>query len=274
MLMTYQDPKVLIAIPTYEGKDYIFNANFHAVNNINYKNYDYVYIDNSKSPNYYYKLKRRGANAVRVPRGDNSRQALCNAQNWARQKVLDEGYDYLLFIESDLTPDKECMNRLLSHNKFVVGSLYFLESTVEEKSLPIYKYLNMKAVAENFGGYVNATIKGNEAIITDSKLRMPCVFFIEKLNIKEFGTRLIKPHEVKDYYLKGLRRVHGMGLGCTLIKKDILQNHIFWYDERDALKHSDVYFYMELNNENFPVFLDTNIVIPHFPSKWSDVKDR
>jgi GT2 family glycosyltransferase len=68
--------------------------------------------------------------------------------------------------------------------------------------------------------------------------------------------------------------VHGMGIGCTLIRRDIFNTYMFWYDERFSEKHSDVYFYMELQNKGIPVYLDTNIIIEHYPSKWEDVKDK
>lgn len=206
-----------------------------AINNLDYPNYDYVYIDNSVSPNYYYKLKRRGVNVVRVPRGGNSRQALCNAQNYARNKVLREGYDYLMFIESDLVPTSEAITRLMSHRKSVCGALYYI---------------------------------GHE-------IKMPCVFFLDwKEGNASMGSRLIHPKEVPFFVNSGLKQVHGLGLGCTLIRADVAKRFSFWYDERFDNKHSDVYFYMDLHNNGVPVFVDSSYVIEHYPSKWDDVKDR
>jgi len=229
-------PKVLVAIPIFDQKDYIFKENFEAIKNINYPNYDYIYIDNSNSGAYVKKLRRRGCKAVRVPRGGNSRQALCNSQNYARKKALDGDYDYLMFVESDLIPTPECITILMSHGVGVAGALYYI---------------------------------GTEGVT------FPCIFFKDwKAESNQMGTRLIKFSEIKGFLNTGLRRVHGMGLGCTLIRREIFKRFPYWYDERFTHKHSDVYFYMELENKTVPVYVDTNYTIPHFPSKWNLVGDK
>lgn len=226
-------PKVLVAIPTYEGKDYIFKENFNAVKAFKYPNYNYIYIDNSGGSSYVSKLRRRGANAVHVPRGGNSRQALCNAQNYARDKLLKEGYDYLMFVESDLIPPPETITRFINYKRPVVGATY----------------------------YIGVNVK------------VPCVFVTEQKGT-QLGTRLLNFEEIKQFLNHGLFRVHGMGLGCTLIRRDVLEKRKYWYDERFDNKHSDVYFYMQLWNENVPVVVDSDFIIPHYQSKWCDVKDK
>lgn len=231
-------PKVLVASPTYDGKDYIFAQHFDAIKKLNYPNFDYVYIDNSKGSSYTRLLRERGARVVHVPRGSNSRQALCNAQNWAREKCLREGYDYLMFIESDLIPFPDAISRLVSYGIPVVGATYYLHDH-------------------------------------NANLDIPCIFFTEyKPEIGSTGTRLITLQEVQGFLNTGLRRVHGLGLGCTLFRRDIIERFSFWYDERFDNKHSDVYYYMDLHNNGIPVYVDTNYIIPHFPSRWDLVKDR
>lgn len=233
-----QYPKVLVASPTYEGKDYIFMQNWNAVKNQNYPNYDYIYIDNSAGTSYLRKLRERGVRVHHVPRGKNSRQALCNAQNYAREKCLSEGYDYLMFIESDLIPTPDAISRLVNYALPVVGATYYLKDH-------------------------------------DSGLEVPCIFFTEfKPEVNAFGTRLITLQEIPQFLGTGLRQVHGLGLGCTLFRRDIIERFSFWYDERFDNKHSDVYYYMDLHNNKIPVYVDTNYVIPHFPSRWDIVNDR
>lgn len=241
-------PKVLVVSPTYEGKDYIFTENFKAITSFDYPNYDYIYVDNSPGDSYVKKLRQRGAHVIHVPRGKNSRQALSNAQNYARNRVLKEGYEYLMFVESDLIPDKNAITRLLNHQLPVVGATYYI---------------------------------GHE-------LKIPCLFKLE-LNQQtgQMGTKLIGTEinsvghitkvnwgEINNFLNGQVKQVHGMGLGCTLIRSDIVERFPFWYDGRFDNKHSDVYFYMDLHNNHIPVFADTGYIIPHFPSKWSEVGDR
>lgn len=270
-----------MAIPTYEGKDYIFAENFKAVKGFDYPNYDYVYIDNSKGTSYLKKLRQRGAKAVQVPRGKNSRQALCNAQNYARGKVFSEGYDYLLFVESDLLPRPDTIKRLLSRNKDVVGSLYYLESETNDL-IPKHKVYGFLETCSLLGVDISplnlsdVEVKGYLEL-KNFKMRSPCVFYVKESKEGGMGaTRLIKPTEIRALYEKPLHEVHGVGLGCTLIKRSIVNNYVFWWDENpnNENKHSDVYFYMDLHRDGVEVYLDTSVVVPHFPSKWSDVSDR
>lgn len=230
-------PKVLVAIPTYEGKDYIFDEMFKCIKSFTYPNFDFIIIDNTTTMRYTLRLKRKNIpNVIHVPRGDNSRQALCNAQNYARDKCLSEGYDYLLFVESDLLPPPNTIEILISHNVPVVGVTYFLGT---------------------------------------GQIKVPCIFLREwREDIKASGTRLLRKEEFSDYMFKGLKKVHGTGLGTTLIRRDIVSRYRFWYDERFDNKHSDVYFFMDLDNNNVPVYIDTDLIVDHKPSKWEDVKDR
>ena len=241
-------PKVLVGVVTYDGKDYIFPKNYEIVSNLTYDNYDFVIVDNSKSLNYARKLRRRGCkNVVHLDRSENSRMTLAMCQNYLRQKVLNSNYDYLLLIESDLLPPRNVIERFLEYEVPVVGATYFIGT---------------------------------------GKLKLPCIFFDTMIRKGIKGTRLIgtwydnngkkyfNPDEVKGFLNTGLRKCHGVGFGTTLIRRDVLSSESFWYDERFADKHSDVYFYMNLSLKKIPVFVDTNLIVPHFPSKWTDVSDR
>jgi len=232
-----EEPRVLVGIVTYEGKHYIFPKCYEAVHNFDYKNYDVIIVDNSKTLSYKNKLLREGYKKIHhVNRGKNSRDALSDSQNYIRKYFLNNNYDYLLLVESDLIPRPDTLSRLINHDKPVVGSLYFIGA---------------------------------------DKIKMPCVFLLDyKKDKGVMGTRLIKPKEINSYVYKGLKKVHGCGFGCTLIRRDVVERFVFWTDERFDNKHSDVYFYMDLQNEGVPVFIDTNVIVPHFPTKWEDVEDR
>jgi len=231
-------PKILIACPTYEGKDYIIDKWVENIKNISYPNFDYLIVDNSVNEEYYKKLESRGYNVVHVNRGKHSRDALSNAQNYIREKVLVEGYDYWLSVESDLLPPKNIVWKLLLHGKPVTGVIYYLGDWGPEKPHPA------------------------------------CLFVLDKKESGLTGTRLVKPEELCNVVNTGLQQVHGMGLGCTLISRNILSRFKFWTDERFVDKHSDVYFYLDLQNAGVPVFVDTNIVVKHYASSWELVKDR
>ena len=248
--MTMHEPRILVGITTYEGKDYILDR---CMNNILGQDYpkskfDVVVVDNSKDWNYFLKLKRRGyKNLYHVERGDNSREALTKAQNKIRKLLLEGNYDYLLFVESDLLIPQGTIRRLVAHQKPVVGSVYNI------------------ARDHNF---------------------IPCIF-LDDLSVDGFratrplgikmvdGEKKLDPQEVVDFLKRGgIQQCHGVGFGCTLIQKQLVERFPFWYDGRFENKHSDVYFYLDLSRESIPVYVDTDVVIYHEPSDWGSVKDR
>lgn len=232
-------PKILVACPTYDGKDYIIDSWVEAIKSIDYPNFEWLIVDNSKGNSYTRKLREKGYRVMHVNRGSNSRDALCNAQNFIKHKVLREGYDYWLSLESDLIPPKDIIWKLLLHSKPVVGCMYYLGSW------------------------------------TDPKIPHPaCLFTLDAKEGNMMGTRMLTPKESDKMLNTGLKQIHGVGLGCTLISKEILKKFSFWTDKRFDNKHSDVYFFMDLHNKRIPIYVDTNVVVPHFPSDWANVIDK
>ena len=236
-------PIILVGAPTYEGKEYSRERYIHNISRLNYPNYHWCLVDNTAHTRYYNKLKRKHPrNIFRVPRGKNSRDGIANSMNFLRHKVLDEGYEYLMIVESDLFPDEDVIQRLLSHNDLVVGHPYYI-GFGENKHL--------------------------------------CVSVPHKTDEGLWGTRFLTPEESAQALDGTKKRVQGMGVGCVLIHRSILERYSFWYsyvddDRLDAgalKKHPDVYFYMDLWNDQVPVYLDTSVVIPHDNKSWHLVKD-
>jgi hypothetical protein len=199
------------------------------------------------------KLRRDGVPAVRVSRGRNSRDALANAANYLRKRAIDGGYDYLLMLECDIFPQADIIEKLLKNAN--PGSLILQEG---------------------------CRVVGAPYHITDGKTTHLCVFMPERNEATGLvGTKMIGVGKENEFLYRGLQRVHGMGVGCTLIHKSILEKFSFWYSELDDdrmknvahKKHPDVYFYLDLHNAQIPVFCDTDSYVVHKPSDWKLVKD-
>lgn len=231
-------PKVLIFTITYEGKEYCFEEFSKQFNNLTYPKdcYRHVWIDNSHGNEYYDLLKSRGLDVIKCERGNNTREALARSQNTARQLVIEGGYDYALSIESDIIgipPD--IIEQLLSTGKEMVGCLY---------------------------------------PIGPRDQRIPCITMPKKGANGTNGTRLISPEETRIVVENpGLHAVNSCGLGCTLIRKDILEAISFYYIP--YLKpHSDAWFAIDVWKKGFRIFVNSSIVLEHLNVPWSSVDDR
>lgn len=244
-------PSVLIGSPTYEGKEYCRKEFVENVRRLSYPNKSFVMVDNSKKTSYLAKLRREGVPAVRVSRGRNSRDALANASNYLRKRVLEGGHEYLLMLESDIFPKPDIIEKLLRH---MTPESPVLQNGVRVVGAPYH--------IEGYG------------------IRKLCVFVAVK-NGFEVSTRLLTPEEERQFVDGSVKRVHGMGVGCVLIHRSILERFPFWWSELDEdrkrggmqIKHPDVYFYMDLQNNYVPVYCDTSQYAVHKPSDWRMVAD-
>ena len=234
-------PKVLVFTITYEGKEYAREQFMSFIKGITYPkdSYRHIIIDNSPTMDYYNKLVSLygSENVYHTERGNNSRESLARSQNLARRIAIDEGYDYLLSIESDIFVPPQIIQKLLVHGVKVVSVLYF----IGDRSLG---------------------------------QRVPCITLPEFFeDIGAWGSRLLKPEEYGEYLNQGLKPVHAAGMGCCLIKREVFEKFIFYYDPR-VIGHSDIFFFQDCFINKIPVYVDTDILCHHENSRWQDVKDR
>lgn len=230
-------PKVLIFTAVYEGKEYCLADFMNEAAKINYPNKRHIFIDNSKTDTFYKKLKEWGLDIHRIERGANSREAIARSQNYARKIAIDEGYDYLFSLESDIMCPKDIVQDLMRHGKDVTTGFYYI---------------------------------GNR----EKGVRVPCIT-LSKFNktIGAYGTRLLAREEFEAYTNQGLKQVQAGGMGCCLVHKRAFKRVAFTYDPRFT-GHSDIYFFNDMFKRKIPVFVDTNIYCEHENSLWEKVKDR
>lgn len=232
-------PSVLVFTPIYEGKEYCLKEFMETASKLNYPNMKHIIIDNSQDQNFYKRIKpiinEYGCDLYYSGRGNNSREALARSENLARQMALKEGYDYLFSLESDIFPPKDIIQRLLVTNKDVISGLY---------------------------------------LIGDENYRIPCITVLEwNDRLQAYGTRHLKPDEIRNYINTGIKQVGAAGMGCCLIHKNVFQKIKFTYDQRFR-GHSDIYFFNDCFRNRIPVFVHTDIYCEHDNSSWLNVKDR
>lgn len=237
-------PKVLVGITIYEGKDYVWEKFYDNIKNFSYPNYQVLIVDNTSHKKYYQKLLKRTKNnplvtVVHTERGGTSREAQARSLNIIRDECLRGGYDYFLSLESDLIPPRDIIERLISHDKPVVGCVYLIG----------YDY-------------------------SDSQPPRPCLFGVKKNDEGGASTFNYPPEQGFSFFGRGVVPIHGCGIGVTLISRKILERFRFWYDLNPPIKHSDVLFYMDLHNNGIQNYVDTDMIIPHYNSAWDLVTDK
>jgi hypothetical protein len=230
-------PSVLIMTPIYDKKDYCLKKFLEHSNNISYPNKKHIFIDNSEGMDYTKKLRKMGLIAYHVERGQNTRESLARAQNFGRRYAIENKFDYLFSLESDVMVHPDIIQRLMIHGKNVISGVYLIGAPGQP-------------------------------------IRIPCITLPEwHPELGAFGTRLLKPEEWQEYVHKGIKQVQAAAFGCCLIHKSIFSTVTFYYDAR-FMGHSDVYFFNEMFKRREAVWVDTDLFCDHDNSDWAKVEDR
>ena len=110
--------KILVSCPTADVKDYAFNEWINNVNNFTYNNYDIHVVDNSETREYLKEIKTKYEDIATFERVSpiqysSFKMALAKSHDKCRLKALNNDYDYLLHLESDVFPPLDIIERLL-----------------------------------------------------------------------------------------------------------------------------------------------------------------
>ena len=234
----FKFPKILIAAPQHESKKYCWEAWKDRVNSLTYPNFDVYIAENSEDDGFANEIKE--TTDFKVERvGYNLESVLdrtTKAHEACRLYAINNKYDYMLHLETDVIPPYDVIERLLCGNKKVISAVYDI-----------------------FHG------KSRKAMIQVS----------EKLD-RSVGAYRVVPfieHEEPLFFDGTIKQVYHAGIGCILIKKDIFEKIPFRYD-RNNIFHADTWFANDCFQKDIPIFADTSITCKHLNQTWLDAADE
>lgn len=222
-------PKVLIGCPTYESYEYCIQDYLAAVKALTYKNYDLLFVDNSKTDSFAKKLQALGANVKRIPWHEDVKKRIEISRNMLREEVLENNYDYFFSLEQDVIPPQNTIEQLLKHEKDVVAGVYFYPFTTQI----IDQKKKIKVVRDMLIPMVSKPHPAN------SNLMHPCTL-----------------QEVEGDHVFQIR---GCGLGCVLIARKVLEKIAFRFQDRDDAQN----FSNDCWEQGFKMYADTGVKCMH-----------
>lgn len=225
----YNLPKILIAAPQSDKKNYCFIDWVLNVNRFNYpkENITILLVDNSNTKDNVDYIKKFGIECIYYDRKDKGIiETLADCHQICLDYAIEHNFDYLLHLETDIFPKHDILVNLLAHKKPIVCGLYN---------------------------------------IFDGAYREPMLRLIEPKNmgyVKAYGIRRM------EYILNGdLLKVFSGALGCTLIRKDIF-NKIKFRHEKGKNQHPDTWFAQDMYAKKIPIYVDTKSFCRHFNTSW------
>lgn len=225
--------KVLIAAPISEYKSYIDDKWFSWLRRLTYPNIEFFFVDNSENPNYHKKWIVKGFNVQYYrPWDENLNQIMCDCNNIIRDYFLKSDCDYLLSLEEDQFPPQDIIERLIEHERDVVGAAYHIGHGFSSKYLNCYLY--------GFNNDYNTIIMNNSEgfLFTDGMVK------------------------------KG----YNFGLGCVLISRKVMKNVKFEIQKDGLDCHADTYFHRSLIESGYEPFIDTSVICTHVNGNWKKIK--
>ena len=223
-------PKILVATPTYEGKNYCLPQFIDNVANFTYpkSRYDFMIFDNSSTPkNAEYINKEFGVKCHwKDYSGMTIIEKLALTHEAIRVHAINNHYDYILHLESDVFPPDDVLEQLLWTKKDMIGVPYQL-----------------------FGGGQRRPVTEAYAISEQRENE-----FIGTLNIGF----------IHHWYFNGkVQRCFTNGIGCTLMKVNTIKNIPFRFVEgNDAAP--DTWFVRDLAYNGIPYYVHTGLLAFHW----------
>ena len=162
------------------------------------------------------------------------------ARNKIAQLAIDGGYDYLMMVDSDVTPPKDALANLMSHGKDCVSGFYVHRNAQNE--------------------------------LTDSTCA--CKLFMRN-GVRYFDYPLESEYtkeELAELRNRGeyLVEIHGGGMGCVLVKMEVFERLPYpWFDwvnyknDHKGMLSEDLYFCENMRKGGIPRYVDTRVACGH-----------
>lgn len=227
-----KDCKVFISCPINVSKGYCIDDFFDNIINYNYNNLQYYFVDNSHDKWFRKNLiNRYGFEIDHVnPKGKEPHEYMADSMNMCLVKFLNSDCDFWFINECDVFCDKDVINRLLSKEKLIVASPYFIQ-------LSHNSCLVGTECEKLYGNYTNRPLSWKEDFIKFNGLE-------NKVTSAGFGAVLIHRSILEGYTFHAKENC----FADTMFYMDMTHQNIDVYrDESLIAKHRNISW--DLNTE-------------------------
>ncbi len=243
-----ENPKILVGAPCYYAMDYCIKEFIESLQELDYDNYDILIVDNSRGNEFFDKLEKDfDQEKIILIKDDTSEEInklrLVSSRNIILNYALENNYDYVLMMDSDVIAPKTIIKDLLENNKDIVSGIYnnYFVIDGEQKLRPV--------------AWCYITPEEFEAI--SKKTNFP-----PSVKSHKDLRRHLTEEEVKS---GKLIRVKFPSAGCMLLKRRVFEKIKYGLLDLPGGKKSgdDIYFCTKAEEEGFEVYCNTKVKCEH-----------
>ncbi len=235
-----QKPRVLVGGPISSYKEKIIDEFIKGVKELNYKNKKVVLLDNSPDKKMFKRIEKvKEIEVIKTEHLQSIMEMVVRDRNKLREMVLEGKFDYFLSLEQDIIAPRNAIQKLISNNKEVCNGLYF--------------------------GWVEKTIGQGKNLLE----RAPMFYLWFDEELKKANLKLKRQLSFEEVFPSRLLKVMDGGLGCTLIKREVLEKIKFFVDTKFKA-YDDVFFCNACAEKGIDVWLDSSVVCRHLFSPWNE----
>ena len=235
-------PRVLVASPVTDRigyKSYCLDEYFKALKGLTYGNrHTWVLLESSlENKKRFLGHASKSVEITRMPDAPNEVERMVAARNEFRKRALEGGYDYMLFLEQDIVPPMDLVERLLAADKEICSALYF-----------------------------NIKREGNRMLCYDGHNPMAWDAIHDcagKSREKSLGFERLFP--------SALLRVDGCGLGCVLIGRKVLEK-VGFRCVPGSTDFEEFFFAEDCRKHGFEMFVDSSTVCRHHTRRGCEIE--
>lgn len=231
-------PKVLVACPTAQAKDYCVDDFIKQITTFTHPLYDCFLIDNSEDKDHVNMFWENGIKAIHEPIKGDFREELARHQNIIREYFLRGDYDYLLMLESDVFAGECIIEKLLAYSEtYQAGAVTATYEIMKgEPTLCLTATSDLNRVRSE---------KLMQRSLGYNQMGKGCVSFKEFLSDPD-------------------ARLTATGIGCTLFHKEALQHVKFRTDLKvNKNAFSDSFIFTDIEKIGYNVMIDSDIICEH-----------
>lgn len=272
-----KEKRVLILIPTNEVKTYCAGKFFKQLGKLDLTNADILFsddtvsggvahtgekIDDVRRDEHMKFIKRIGYEVIKCTKTVDLidqgvqlrvRDKLCyNRDNLREAFIKREQYTHALWIDSDVLPPVDVVDRLLSNDVDIVGGLYWQVSAriSEGKQIPHYE-----PVAYKFQDKETWEMHKKHLQAKFDNLGEP-------LNNEELLPSRLIPEDDEDIHITAL------GTGCLMMSREAMTQPWRFRYTITTPATEDMFLCLDLKRFGYEIYLDTYVKCRHYPRPW------